>query len=91
MTDYDYTKEDFIEMGYIDKDNPVNIDKVLKEVQSLFTDLEERLLRDEFDRFSDTITALKSIQSRIYIMGVQLNNIMSDALALKENCNAVED
>ena len=84
-------EKDYVDMGYIDKDNPVNIDKVLKEVQSLFTDLEERLLRDEFDRFSDTITALKSIQSRIYIMGVQLNNIMSDALALKENCNAVED
>ena len=91
MSDYNYTKEDFIEMGYIDKDNPVNIDKVLKEVQSLFEDLSERLSKDEHSRFEDTVTALKSIQSRIYIMGVQLNNIMSDALALKENCNAVED
>ena len=85
MTDYDYTKEDFIEMGYIDKDNPVNIDKVLKEVQSLFEDLGMRLSDDEVNRFSDTIIALKSIQSRIYIMGIQLKNIMADAVALKES------
>ena len=91
MSDYNYTKEDFIDMGYIDQNNPVNIDKVLNEVQSLFEDLSERLSKDEHSRFEDTVTALKSIQSRIYIMGVQLNNIMSDALALKENCNAVED
>ena len=83
--DYDYTKEDFIEMGYIDKDNPVNIDKVLNEVQSLFEDLGMRLSDDEVNRFSDTIIALKSIQSRIYIMGIQLKNIMADAVALKES------
>ena len=83
--DYDYTKEDFIEMGYIDQNNPVNIDKVLNEVQSLFEDLGMRLSDDEVNRFSDTIIALKSIQSRIYIMGIQLKNIMADAVALKES------
>ena len=83
--DYDYTKEDFIEMGYIDQNNPVNIDKVLNEVQSLFEDLGMRLSDDEVNRFSDTIIALKSIKSRIYIMGIQLKNIMADAVALKES------
>ena len=78
-------KEDFIEMGYIDKDNPVNIDKVLCEINSLFDKLSDRLSKDERSKFEDTITALKSIQSRIYIMGIQLKNIMADAVALKEN------
>ena len=83
--DYDYTKEDFIEMGYIDMDNPVNIDKVLKEVQSLFEKLIDRLTTDERSKFEDTVTALKSIQSRLYIMGLQLKNIVNDAVALKES------
>ena len=78
-------KEDFIEMGYIDKDNPVNIDKVLCEINSLFDKLSDRLSKDERSKFEDTITALKSIQSRIYIMGIQLKNIMADAVALKES------
>ena len=82
---YDYTKEDFIEMGYIDQNNPVNIDKVLNEVQSLFEDLGMRLSDNEVDRFSDTIIALKSIQSRLYIMGLQLKSVVDDAMALKES------
>ena len=83
--DYDYTKEDFIEMGYIDKDNPVNIDKVLCEINSLFDKLSDRLSKDERSKFEDTITALKSIQSRVYIMGLQLKDIVNDAVALKES------
>ena len=78
-------KEDFIEMGYIDKDNPVNIDKVLCEVNSLFDKLSDRLSKDEHTKFEDTITALKSIQSRVYIMGLQLKNIVEDVYVLKSN------
>ena len=78
-------KEDFIEMGYIDKDNPVNIDKVLCEINSLFDKLSDRLSKDERSKFEDTITALKSIQSRVYIMGLQLKDIVNDAVALKES------
>ena len=78
-------EKDYVDMGYIDQDNPVNVDKVLEEVQSLFRDLGMRLSDDEVNRFSDTIIALKSIQSRLYIMGIQLKNIMADAVALKEN------
>ena len=85
MTDYDYTKEDFIEMGYIDENNPVNIDKVLCEVNSLFDKLSDRLSKDEHTKFEDTITALKSIQSRVYIMGLQLKNIVEDVYVLKSN------
>jgi len=85
MSDYDYTKEDFIDMGYIDQNNPVNIDKVLNEVQSLFENLIDRLTTDERSKFEDTIRALKSIQSRLYIMGLQLKSVMDDAIALKEN------
>ena len=57
MTDYNYTKEDFIDMGYIDQNNPVNIDKVLNEVQSLFENLIDRLTTDERSKFEDTIRA----------------------------------
>jgi hypothetical protein len=85
MTDYDYTKEDFIEMGYIDENNPVNIDKVLCEINSLFDKLSDRLSKDEHTKFEDTITALKSIQSRVYIMGLQLKNIVEDVYVLKSN------
>ena len=72
-------------MGYIDKDNPVNIDKVLCEINSLFDKLSDRLSKDERSKFEDTITALKSIQSRVYIMGLQLKDIVNDAVALKES------
>ena len=82
---YDYTKEDFIDMGYIDQNNPVNIDKVLCEVNSLFDKLSDRLSKDEHTKFEDTITALKSIQSRVYIMGLQLKNIVEDVYVLKSN------
>ena len=85
MTDYKYTKDDFIEMGYIDEKNPVNIDKVLYEVNSLFNKLSDRLSKDEHTKFEDTITALKSIQSRVYIMGLQLKSVVDDAMALKES------
>jgi len=85
MTDYNYTKEDFIDMGYIDQNNPVNIDKVLNEVQSLFENLFDRLTEDELSKFEDTITALKSIQSRLYVNGKQLKNIVNDIVALKES------
>ena len=85
MTDYKYTKDDFIEMGYIDEKNPVNIDKVLYEVNSLFNKLSDRLSKDEHTKFEDTITALKSIQSRVYIMGLQLKNIVEDVYVLKSN------
>ena len=82
---YDYTKEDFIEMGYIDEKNPVNIDKVLCEVNSLFDKLSDRLSKDEHTKFEDTITALKSIQSRLYVNGKQLKNIVNNIVALKES------
>ena len=85
MSDYNYTKEDFIDMGYIDQNNPVNIDKVLCEINSLFDKLSDRLSKDERSKFEDTITALKSIQSRVYIMGLQLKDIVNDAVALKES------
>ena len=78
-------EKDYADMGYIDQDNPVNVDKVLEEVQSLFRDLGMRLSDDEVNRFSDTIIALKSIQSRLYIMGLQLKDIVNDAIALKES------
>ena len=78
-------EKDYVDMGYIDQDNPVNVDKVLEEVQSLFRDLGMRLSDDEVNRFSDTIIALKSIQSRLYIMGLQLKDIVNDAIALKES------
>tara|TARA_Y100000034_G_scaffold65163_1_gene78821 strand:+ start:63 stop:329 length:267 start_codon:yes stop_codon:yes gene_type:complete len=85
MADYKYTKDDFIEMGYIDENNPVNIDKVINEVQSLFENLIDRLTADERSKFEDTITALKSIQSRVYIMGLQLKNIVEDVHILKSS------
>jgi hypothetical protein len=78
-------EKDYVNMGYIDQDNPVNIDKVLEEVQSLFEKLSDRLTEDERSKFEDTVTALKSIQSRLYIMGLQLKNIVNDAVALKES------
>jgi len=78
-------EKDYVNMGYIDQDNPVNIDKVLEEVQSLFEKLSDRLTADEHSKFEDTVTALKSIQSRLYIMGLQLKNIVNDAVALKES------
>ena len=78
-------EKDYVNMGYIDQDNPVNVDKVLEEVQSLFEKLSDRLTEDERSKFEDTVTALKSIQSRLYVMGLQLKNIVSDAVALKEN------
>ena len=85
MSDYNYTKEDFIDMGYIDQNNPVNIDKVLCEINSLFDKLSDRLSKDEHNKFKDTIRALKSIQSRLYIMGLQLKSVVDDAMALKES------
>ena len=78
-------EKDYVDMGYIDQDNPVNVDKVLNEVQSLFENLSDRLTEDERSKFEDTVTALKSIQSRLYIMGLQLKNIVNDAVALKES------
>ena len=78
-------EKDYVDMGYIDKDNPVNIDKVLCEINSLFDKLSDRLSKDERSKFEDTITALKSIQSRVYIMGLQLKDIVNDAVALKES------
>ena len=78
-------EKDYINMGYIDQNNPVNIDKVLKEVQSLFENLFDRLTEDELSKFEDTITALKSIQSRLYINGKQLKNIVNNIVALKES------
>ena len=78
-------EKDYVDMGYIDQDNPVNIDKVLCEVNSLFDKLSDRLSKDERSKFEDTITALKSIQSRVYIMGLQLKDIVNDAVALKES------
>ena len=78
-------EKDYVDMGYIDQDNPVNVDKVLNEVQSLFENLSDRLTEDERSKFEDTITALKSIQSRVYIMGLQLKDIVNDAVALKES------
>jgi len=78
-------EKDYINMGYIDQNNPVNIDKVLKEVQSLFENLFDRLTEDELSKFEDTITALKSIQSRLYVNGKQLKNIVNDIVALKES------
>ena len=78
-------EKDYVNMGYIDQDNPVNIDKVLCEVNSLFDKLSDRLSKDEHTKFEDTITALKSIQSRVYIMGLQLKDIVNDAVALKES------
>tara|TARA_R100001530_G_scaffold134231_1_gene108713 strand:+ start:155 stop:403 length:249 start_codon:yes stop_codon:yes gene_type:complete len=78
-------EKDYVNMGYIDQDNPVNVDKVLEEVQSLFEKLSDRLTEDERSKFEDTVTALKSIQSRLYIMGLQLKNIVNDAVALKES------
>ena len=85
MSDCNYTKEDFIDMGYIDQNNPVNIDKVLCEINSLFDKLSDRLSKDEHNKFKDTIRALKSIQSRLYIMGLQLKSVVDDAMALKES------
>jgi len=78
-------EKDYINMGYIDQNNPVNIDKVLKEVQSLFENLFDRLTEDELSKFEDTITALESIQSRLYVNGKQLKNIVNDIVALKES------
>ena len=78
-------EKDYINMGYIDQNNPVNIDKVLKEVQSLFENLFDRLTEDERSKFEDTITALKSIQSRLYVNGKQLKNIVNNIVALKES------
>jgi len=78
-------EKDYINMGYIDQNNPVNIDKVLKEVQSLFENLFDRLTEDELSKFEDTITALKSIQSRLYVNGKQLKNIVNNIVALKES------
>ena len=78
-------EKDYVDMGYIDQDNPVNVDKVLCEINSLFDKLSDRLSKDEHNKFEDTIRALKSIQSRLYIMGLQLKSVMDDAIALKEN------
>jgi len=78
-------EKDYINMGYIDQNNPVNIDKVLKEVQSLFENLFDRLTEDELSKFEDTITALESIQSRLYVNGKQLKNIVNNIVALKES------
>ena len=78
-------EKDYVDMGYIDQDNPVNVDKVLCEINSLFDKLSDRLSKDEHNKFEDTIRALKSIQSRLYIMGLQLKDIVNDAVALKES------
>ena len=78
-------EKDYVNMGYIDQDNPVNVDKVLCEINSLFDKLSDRLSKDEHNKFEDTIRALKSIQSRLYIMGLQLKDIVNDAVALKES------
>ena len=78
-------EKDYVDMGYIDQDNPVNVDKVLCEINSLFDKLSDRLSKDEHNKFEDTIRALKSIQSRLYIMGLQLKSVVDDALALKES------
>ena len=78
-------EKDYVDMGYIDQDNPVNVDRVLNEGQSLFESLSDRLTEDEHSKFEDTIRALKSIQSRLYIMGLQLKDIVNDAVALKES------
>ena len=35
-------EKDYVDMGYIDQDNPVNVDKVLCEINSLFDIIDNR-------------------------------------------------